>query len=46
MLQTLLNFRDKQLASDMAEIIHENTDLADTAGTWKGRVKRLEQERT
>lgn len=45
MLQLVLTYRDKQLTREMAELLHENSELTDAAERWKVRATRLAHER-
>jgi hypothetical protein len=45
MLQLVLTYRDKQLTREMAELLHENSELTDAAERWKERATSLAHER-
>ena len=45
MLQLVLTYRDKQLTREMAELLHENSELTDAAERWKVRATSLAHER-
>ena len=45
MMDAVMNFRDKEGANDMNELLHENADLSEKLERWKERAQTLQQER-
>ena len=45
MMQLLLTYRDKQLTKEMAELLHENSELTGEVERWKVKAQSLMHER-